>query len=136
MINIFLLLFHRWFDKSSGATVVQKAANAMASIRQFYAFVINGVSILWACWGNTGSIFKHIIFAQVRKKEKTQVKETYEIFSYIQWVTTLLDRSCIYMNISYISICKLNKSTDNLLCTIFQYSVACKIHLFKVFFKI
>ena len=40
------------------------------------------------------------------------------------------------MNISYISMCKLNKSTDGLLCTIYQYSVACKIQLFKVLLMI
>jgi hypothetical protein len=42
----------------------------------------------------------------------------------------------MYMNISYISMCKLNKSTDDLLCTIYQYSVACKIQLFKVLLMI
>ena len=46
MINIFFLLSNRWFVKSSGATSTQKADNAVESIRQFYAFVINGVSIL------------------------------------------------------------------------------------------
>ena len=28
--------------------------------------------------------FKHILFAQMCKKDKTQVKQTYEVFSYIQ----------------------------------------------------
>jgi hypothetical protein len=28
--------------------------------------------------------FKHILIAQICKKDKTQVKQTYEVFSYIQ----------------------------------------------------
>jgi hypothetical protein len=28
--------------------------------------------------------FKHILFAQICKKEKTQVKQSYDVFSYIQ----------------------------------------------------
>ena len=57
MINNSFLLSNRWFVKSSGATSTQKAKDAVASIRQYYAFVINGVSILWACWRNSGSLF-------------------------------------------------------------------------------
>jgi len=39
------------------------------------------------------------------KKDKTQVKQTYEVFSYTQEVTTLFDRACMYINISYINMC-------------------------------
>ena len=50
--------------------------------------------------------------AQMCKKDKTQVsKQSYEVFSYVQSVTTLFDRACMYMNISYIytfCMCKLN----------------------------
>ena len=45
------------------------------------------------------------------KKDKTQVKQTYEVFSYIQYITTLFDRACMYINISYINMCRLNKNT-------------------------
>ena len=38
------------------------------------------------------------------KKDKTQVKRTYEVFSYIQWAKALFDRACMYMNISYIIV--------------------------------
>jgi len=55
--------------------------------------------------------FKHIIFTQVCKKDKTQAKQHYEVFSYIQKDTTLFDGACIQMNISYINMCKLNKSS-------------------------
>ncbi len=44
------------------------------------------------------------------KKDKTQVKQTYEVFSYIQYITTLFDRACMYINISYINMCRLNKN--------------------------
>ena len=44
------------------------------------------------------------------KKDKTQVQQTYEVFSYIPYATTLFDRTCLYMNISYINICTLNKN--------------------------
>ena len=46
------------------------------------------------------------------KKDKTQVKQTYEVFSYIQQVTTLFDRACKHMYISYINMCKLKKNTE------------------------
>ena len=43
------------------------------------------------------------------KKDKTQVKQTYEVFSYIQY---LFDRACMYINISYINMCRLNKNRE------------------------
>ena len=46
------------------------------------------------------------------KKDNTQEKQTYEVFSYIQYVTTLFDRACMYINISYINMCKLNKNRE------------------------
>ena len=46
------------------------------------------------------------------KKNKTQDKQTDEVFSYIQQVTKLFDRACIHMNISYIDMCKLNKNRE------------------------
>jgi hypothetical protein len=46
------------------------------------------------------------------KKDKTQVKQTYEVFSYIQYVTTLFDRACMHRNISYINTCKLKKNRE------------------------
>ena len=44
MINIFF--FNYLIGGLSKATSTQKAGNAVASIRQFYVFVINGVSIV------------------------------------------------------------------------------------------
>jgi hypothetical protein len=35
------------------------------------------------------------------QKDKTQVKQTYEVFSYIQEATTLFDWECMYMKIEY-----------------------------------
>jgi len=32
-------------------------------------------------------LLKHILFAQMCEKDKTQVKQTYEVFSYVQEVT-------------------------------------------------
>ena len=46
------------------------------------------------------------------KKNKTHVKQTYEVFSYIQQGTKLVDSACIHMNISYINMCKLNKNRE------------------------
>ena len=46
------------------------------------------------------------------KKDKTQVKQTYEVLSYIQYVTTLFNRACMFMNISYINMCKLYKNRE------------------------
>ena len=46
------------------------------------------------------------------KKDKTQVKQTDEVFSYIQQATTLFDRACMYINISYINMCRLNKKRE------------------------
>ena len=46
------------------------------------------------------------------KKNKTQVKQTYVVFSYIQQVTTLFNRASIHMTISYINMCKLNKNRE------------------------
>lgn len=39
--------------------------------------------------------------------DKTQVKQTYEVFSYIQYVTTLFDRACsniIMYNIDIVTV--------------------------------
>jgi len=44
------------------------------------------------------------------KTDKTQVQQTYEVFSCVPCATTLFDRTCLYMNISYINICILNKN--------------------------
>ena len=46
------------------------------------------------------------------KKDKTQVKQTDEVFSYIQQATTLFDRACMYINSSYIKMCRLNKKRE------------------------
>ena len=54
---------------------------------------------------------QHILFAQICKKDRTQDKQTYEVFSYIQYVT-LFDRACMHMNISYINMCKLKKNRE------------------------
>ena len=39
--------------------------------------------------------FIHILFTQMCKKERTQAKQHYEVFSYIQKDTTLFDGACI-----------------------------------------
>ena len=40
-------VYQRWLVKSSGATPTQIAKNAVASIRQYYAFVINGMEAMY-----------------------------------------------------------------------------------------
>ena len=47
LIVVDYAVYQRWFVKSSGATSTQKAGNAVASIRQFYAFVINGMDAMY-----------------------------------------------------------------------------------------
>ena len=55
--------------------------------------------------------FKHILFTQMCKKDKTQANQHYEVFFYIQKDTTLFDGACMQMNISYINMWTLNKGS-------------------------
>lgn len=64
LIVIDYAVYQRWFIKSSGATTTQKAENAMASIRQFYAFVINGMDAMYKNI-QTSSFTINILFAGI-----------------------------------------------------------------------
>ena len=46
-INFFLHFIHicSWYDKSTKTTTAEKETDALTSVRQFYAFIINGVSM-------------------------------------------------------------------------------------------
>ena len=57
-------VYQRWFVKSSGATPTQIAKNAVASIRQYYAFVINGMEAMYKNI-QTSSFTINILFAGI-----------------------------------------------------------------------
>jgi hypothetical protein len=40
----FMYIYFSWYDKSTKVTSNEKETEALVSVRQFYAFIINGVS--------------------------------------------------------------------------------------------
>jgi hypothetical protein len=40
----FIYIYFSWYDKSTKLTANEKETEALVSVRQFYAFIINGVS--------------------------------------------------------------------------------------------
>ena len=55
--------------------------------------------------------FRHILFTQMCKKDKTNAKQHYEVSSYMQKDTTLFDGACMHMTVSHINMCKLSKNS-------------------------
>ncbi|XP_063412867.1 A disintegrin and metalloproteinase with thrombospondin motifs 3-like [Mytilus trossulus] len=64
LIVVDYAIYQRWYGKSLGSTVSQRDQNAVASIRQYYAFVINGMDAMYKNL-QTSSFTINILFSGI-----------------------------------------------------------------------
>ncbi|CAC5368028.1 unnamed protein product [Mytilus coruscus] len=64
LIVVDYAIYQRWYGKSTGSTVNERDQNAVASIRQYYAFVINGMDAMYKNL-QTSSFTINILFSGI-----------------------------------------------------------------------